>query len=204
MKLVIASTSLFAMTSAVAAFSSITRRQFRHGITNHAARNVASMFTATAYMAPTPAFAGIGGRSSSIVRNNHKKASSSSLSMAEAPFTTWTFDEPCDTMEFNRITTASMDATGEMSVVDDSDLVVIGIYGPAKKEDEENEDEKKDDVPEPELDGKAKDLDEELGGAITEIMMENYKAFKHGGSAGGTTPTLRLASSGSKVSANFL
>ena len=184
------------MSSAVAAFSSITRNHFRHGIRTHAARNVASIFTATAYMAPTPVFAGIGKSS----RNK------SSLSMADdkKPFNTWTFDEACQTMEFNRISASSMTLTDDISVIDDSDLVVVGIYGPPKKDDDEDEEEKKNDkdeeVPEPILSGKAKQLDEELGGALTEAMMENYKAFKHGGAADATTPTLRIVSSGSKVS----
>jgi len=42
-------------------------------------------------------------------------------------------------------------------------------------------------------------MDEALGGALTEAMVENYKAFKHGGKAGGTAPTLRIVSSGSKT-----
>lgn len=123
----------------------------------------------------------------------------------EAPFTTWTFDEPCRTMEFNRIASSSMSLSGDESLIDDSDLIVVGIYGPPKDEKEDDgdeEDTKKDDdepTPEPTLSGKAKALDEELGGAITEALMENYKEFKHGSGAGKTTPTLRVVSSGSKT-----
>lgn len=110
-------------------------------------------------------------------------------------FPSWTFDQACQTMEFNRISASSMTLTSDASVIDDSDLVVVGIYGPPKKDDDD--DDKK--VPEPTLSGKAKQLDEELGGALTEAMMENYKAFKHGGAADATTPTLRIVSSGSKT-----
>lgn len=209
MKLVVASSTLLAMSSAVAAFSSITRGQFRHGITSHAARNVASIFTATAYLTsptvPNVLAAGFGGKSMTTFRN--KSSSSSSLKMAEdseRPFATWTFDKHCDTMEFNRISSSSLTASGDVSKIDDSDLIILGVYGPPKKEseDEKEEEEKEDDdteVPEPTLTGKVKELDEELGGAITEVMIENYKDFKHGGKAGGSTPTLRIASTGSKT-----
>ena len=65
MKLAIASSSLLAMSSAAAAFSSITRRHFRTGLSTHAAQNAASILTATAYLnAPTPVFARIGSGSS--------------------------------------------------------------------------------------------------------------------------------------------
>lgn len=199
MKLTISASSLLAMSSAVAAFSSITRNKFRNGITSHAARNVASIFTAGAYLTPKPVFAGIG-------RSNEARFQSS-LSMAEngeRPFKTWTFDSACDTMEFNRLISASMTVGGDLSSVDESDFIVLGIYGPPKEsnDDEEDDEENSDDdeVPQVTLAGKAKDLDEELGGALTEVLMENYKAFKHGGKAGSTTPVVRLASKDSKVS----
>ncbi len=130
------------------------------------------------------------------------------------PFTTWTFDSPCREMELNRIATASMEAIGPGDVtvssaaVDDADLVVLGVYGPPSPKDSKDGDADGDDedadvdvdvdvsVPEPTLTGKAKEMDEALGGALTETMVENYKAFKHGANAGGTTPTLRIASNG--------
>ena len=55
-------------------------------------------------------------------------------------------------------------------------------------------------VPEPVLVGKAKELDETMDGALTDLMMENFKEFKHGAKAGGTTPVVRIVSPGSKVS----
>lgn len=125
----------------------------------------------------------------------------------ERPFKTWTFDDACDTMEFNRLISATMSVGGDLSTVDDSDLIVLGIYGPPKEsDDDDNEEEKSDkaDVPEPSLVGKVKELDEELGGALTEILMENYKAFQHGGKAGSTTPVVRLASKDTKVSSMML
>lgn len=205
MKLVITSTSLLAMSSAAAAFSSITRRQFRKGITTHAARNIASIFTVTAYLKPSSVFAGVG-KTSSVVRRT-----TSSLGMTEnkeRPFATWTFDNACDTMEFNRIAKASLAASADISIVDNSDLIVLGIYGPAKESSEneadegEGEGEGDDDakeVPVPVLSGRVKELDEELGGAISEVLVENYKSFKHGGKACSATPTLRVPVSGSKV-----
>lgn len=120
-------------------------------------------------------------------------------------FETWTFDKPCDTMEFNVVSSASISISDDLSTIDDSDLVIVGIYGPKKdveEEDDEDEDEKDDkEVPEPTLVGKAKELDEQFGGALTDLMMENFKAFKHGAAAGSATPVLRIYS-GDKVSEN--
>ncbi len=129
-------------------------------------------------------------------------ASSTSLSMSSsdnAPFKTWTFDKHCDSMDFTEISSASISITDDLATTDDSDLVMIGVYGPEKKEDEEEE-EKGDDeeVPAPELVGKAKDIDGLLEGALTDLMMENYKEFKHGAALGKVTPVLRIFS-GAKV-----
>ena len=110
-----------------------------------------------------------------------------------APFKTWTFDKACDEMEFNKLSEATISITDDLSSLDDSDLVVFGIYGAEEKEEEE------DAVPEPTLVGEAKASDEMFEGALTDLLMENYKAFKHGGSAGAETPVLRIVS-GKKVS----
>jgi len=208
MKLIAAATSLLAMSSFSAAFSAITSRNFRNGISNHAARNVASIFTATVYLnKPKATFArGINNRSTGStfgVRNFSKQSTALSMSEgSETPFTTWTFDEACETMEFNDVASASVSVTDDVSTIDDSDLIILGIYGPAKDSDEEEEEGENGsddgDAPEPTLVGKAKELDEQVGGALSELMIENYKVFKHGAKAGGKTPTLRVVSSGSK------
>lgn len=113
----------------------------------------------------------------------------------EAPFKTWTFDDACDTMEFNDVSSASISITDDLASTDDSDLVMFGIYGPEEKEDEKGDEEE---TPAPILIGKAKEIDDLFEGALTDLLMENYKDFKHGSALGKVTPVLRIFS-GSKT-----
>jgi leucyl aminopeptidase len=73
------------------------------------------------------------------------------------------------------------------------DLVVVGVFAP-KKEEKDNDDDKEEEDEEAtvSLEGAAKELDEKLGGALSDIMLENAKNFKHGADAGSVTPTLRV------------
>jgi hypothetical protein len=138
-------------------------------------------------------------------------SSTSALSMSSSklgenkPFTTWSFDKPCGTMDWCELVPATMSvSTDALSVVDDADLVIVGIYAPAGKDDDEDEEDSNDDTSEdeaaPVLTGMAKTLDESFGGAFTDLMSENAKIFKNGAKAGSTLPTLRLAGPESKVS----
>jgi hypothetical protein len=83
---------------------------------------------------------------------------------------------------------------------DDADLVFVGVFSPKKEDkDDEPDDEDADETeeePTVSLVGGAKDLDDKLGGALSNLMVENAKAFKHGAKAGSTTPTLRVFSNG--------
>lgn len=118
----------------------------------------------------------------------------------EEVFPTWTFDNACTSaMESTPLSAATLSFTTDGSATSDADLLVIGIAAPPKEDtddDDEEEDKKKDEedeeVPSPTLVGKAKELDEELGGALTDLLMEQYKDFKHGAKAGSTTSTLRI------------
>ena len=89
-------------------------------------------------------------------------------------------------------------AAAEGASVDDSDVIIVGVLAPKKDEDEENTDEDK------EIDpivftGKAKELDEALGGALTDLASENSKAFLNGSSAGTMTPSMMIQSAGGKA-----
>ncbi len=80
---------------------------------------------------------------------------------------------------------------------DDADLTFVGVYAPAKDDSDEEEDEdKEEEVVAPTLAGVTKELDESLGGALTGLMMENFKDFKNGATAGGTLPTFRTYEDG--------
>ena len=74
---------------------------------------------------------------------------------------------------------------------------MIGVYAPAKEDDDDEEEEdKEEEEPTVSLSGIAKEIDDGLGGALTELMKDNAKAFKHGAEAGSTTPTARVIADG--------
>lgn len=122
---------------------------------------------------------------------------------AERPFVTWTFDRHCETMDWSPAPAVSLSAvsdTSEDGSVGDADLVIVGVFAPAKADDDKVDD----GAEEKEIDpivfnGKAKELDEMLGGALTELASDNSKAFQNGGSAGTLTPAVRVAVSGGKA-----
>lgn len=119
---------------------------------------------------------------------------------AERPFVTWTFDKHCETMGWSPAPAATLSAVsvavGDGSV-GDADLVIVGVFAPPAMDDDkdDNADEKKEMDPIV-FSGKAKELDETLGGALTELASDNSKAFQNGGSAGTLTPAMRVVSSG--------
>jgi len=190
MKLSVPSATIIAM-----AFYGSTSAAFslgRQNIGRKAVGNAAQIFGATAYLAHGPVAV-------SAAKNFQTKSFSkaTALNMAkEAPFKTWSFDKACDTMEFNDVSSASIAITDDLKTIDNSDLVIIGVYGPKKDEEEDDDEAKKEDeeVSQPTLVGKAKDLDDLLEGALTDLMEENFKDFKHGASAGKATPVLRIFS----------
>lgn len=107
----------------------------------------------------------------------------------KTPFPTWTFDKPCENMDWTGL------PTPELSVVtsdDGSDLVIVGVFG---SKDDDNDDDEKEDNPPPSLAGRVDDPT--LAGALADLMEENAKTFKNGSVAGAMSPTLRLITAGS-------
>jgi leucyl aminopeptidase len=167
--------------------------------------NGVAMALATSQLAPAPyvsrhiavtAF-------SSHVPQVRAISSTSQLSMSkmDQSFVTWSFDEPCKTMSWNPLSSASLTVESKSdNWDDDADLVFVGVFASKKEDDKEadddEEDDKEDEVPSVSLSGGAKDLDEKLGGALSNVMLENAKAFKNGAKAGSTTPTLRVFANG--------
>ena len=96
-----------------------------------------------------------------------------------APFTTWTFDDPCETMEFSPLHPTAMQVADAL-VTDDADMVIVGVYAPDDDEDKEAA---------VELSGAAKALDEELGGVLSEVLSEDKK---YKGGAGAATVVTRV------------
>jgi leucyl aminopeptidase len=103
-------------------------------------------------------------------------------------------------MEWNASPSVALSASAasSSSAVQDADLIIVGVFAPPAKDDDDDGDEKEDKEEDMEpivFTGIAKRLDEELGGALTELAVENSKAFQNGGSAAGSmTPALRIAS----------
>ena len=106
-------------------------------------------------------------------------STTSSLNMAaERPFNTWTFDKHCETMDWSPTPDASLTAVSAADAsTDDADLIIIGVLAPAKDEDADEDDDK-------EIDpivftGKAKEIDDSLGGALSELAAENSKVLRY-------------------------
>lgn len=106
-------------------------------------------------------------------------------------------------MEWNTSPSVALSAfaASSSSAVQDADLIIVGVFAPPAKDDDDDDDEEKEEEDKEEdvepivFTGIAKQLDEELGGALTELAIENSKAFQNGGSAAGSmTPALRIAS----------
>ena len=57
--------------------------------------------------------------------------------MAERPFQTWSFDNACDTMDWNPDTKVSLVVGDDV----DADLVLVGVFAPAKDDDATDTDE---------------------------------------------------------------
>jgi len=175
----------------VAAFSSISRRAFSQKVrSNIFTKNVASLFRATSLTR----------QANPVVATAHRSFGlSTSLGMVSAEkteqLTSWTFDEACDIMGTNSLPSTTLSVTDESKLEDDVDLVILGVFAPP---DTSEKDEKENPI-DPVLVGRVKEIDEELSGAIKDIMLDNYEAFKNGAKAGSVTPTLRSIIPGSKT-----
>ena len=77
-------------------------------------------------------------------------------------------------------------------------MIIVGVFAPAKDDEskEEEEEEEETIVPPIVFSGKAKELDEALGGALSELAAENSKAFQNGSNAGKMTPVARIRDNG--------
>jgi len=116
---------------------------------------------------------------------SYSTRTSLAASKRDAPFPTWSFENHCTSMEWNKLHPFKLTATNDLAY-EDSDLIILGIYG-STQNDEENEEECK-----VVLSGIAKKIDADLGGTLTEIIDDNAKKFKAGSKEGLTTPTIRV------------
>ena len=125
--------------------------------------------------------------------------------------TMWTFRDPCDSMEWTELPEVEMEviiatAAQTRSAALDEDLILVGVFAPAKKPTDTeavdglgdggeggNVSDDNESLPTAELTGRAKDLDEDLGGLLLRVMDENAKAFRGGAVIGATTPVVRVS-----------
>eukprot|EP00956_Cyclotella_meneghiniana_P001628 scaffold1804_cov66-Cyclotella_meneghiniana.AAC.4 len=110
----------------------------------------------------------------------------------ERPFQTWTFDSPCDTMEWSPDSSVKLVSGDEA----DADLVLVGVFAPATKEDVDEDENEDEEIGELLLEGDALELDNKLGGMLKDLAAENKKEFKNGGESGGVTPAGRVSDGG--------
>jgi len=155
-----------------------------------------------------------GVKSSSLLSSSYSTTRSALLKLSSSKkdqsFPTWSFDKPCTRMEWNDMVTATIRVTSDVASYQDSDLILVGIYAPptpdaaTKGDGEEDPDEAEAKEPPPVvLTGVAKEIDDSLGGILTEVIHDNAKTFKAGAKAGTMTPTVRVATPGGKVRRPF-
>ena len=118
------------------------------------------------------------------------------MSKMNQSFETWSFDGPCTEMEWTELVSASLSVTADTNGWDDADLVIVGVFAPKQEDGDDDGDEKEEETSTVALSGGAKSLDEKLSGALSQIMLENAKEFKHGAEVGSSTATLRVVSNG--------
>jgi len=187
----------------IAAFSSIGRRVFSQKVSSISTKNAAFLSQATNLLTQTNPIAYTKDWSPSSHRTFGLSTSLGMGAEKTDKLTSWTFDEPCDIMGMNSMPTTTLSFSDESKLEDDTDLIILGVFAPPESDDKDDdstsEKDEKDKTVEPMLVGRVKELDEDFSGAITELMMDNYEAFKNGAKAGSLTPTLRSIIPGSKT-----
>jgi hypothetical protein len=76
----------------------------------------------------------------------------------KAGFKTWTFDEACDSMDWNGLHKTELVLGDDED--DESELVIVGVYAPEGDDDEEEKDDDDTEEVEVVLEGKVAELDE--------------------------------------------
>jgi leucyl aminopeptidase len=100
------------------------------------------------------------------------------------------------------------DASPLSKILNDADLLIVGITAPSKDkveeevgDDEEESEETKEESP-LELQGISKQIDNESDGILTEILTETMKSFKNGKKLGTITPMVRTTTGSSSATAS--
>ena len=127
----------------------------------------------------------------SVPRTFAYSTSLAAESKKDQSFPTWSFDGPCPSMAWSQLVDAKIKMDDSY---DKAELVIVGVMAPPAEDDDDDDDDA--DVPTMTLTGTAKEIDESLNGALSNLIEENNKTFKNGATAGTTTPTLRVMEGG--------
>jgi hypothetical protein len=103
-------------------------------------------------------------------------------------------------MEWSELVKASVTIG---TTYEDADMILVGVMAPPAEE-KDDDDEEEADLPPVTFTGMARTIDLSLGGALTVLCEENAKTFKNGATAGSTTPTLRVMTTGGEVSTKYV
>lgn len=182
----------------------VNEQRFGTKVRSILTKNAAMLFQATSLLSPTNQIAATKCCSPPARRTFGFSTSPCMDAVKTEKQKLWTFDESCDSMGINSMPTATISVADEPNLEEDTDLIIFGVFAPSERdniEDDASISEKDGGAKavEPVLVGKVKDLDEEFSGAIKDLMMDNYEAFKNGAKIGSVTPTLRFVTSGSKT-----
>lgn len=83
-------------------------------------------------------------------------------------------------MEWNSVSNTTLSVSSDVSEVQKSDLIILGLCG------------SKDGINEVLLEGITKSIDKDLEGCLTSLLEEQYQTFKNGSKLGTITPTVRV------------
>lgn len=119
-------------------------------------------------------------------------------SKMDQSFPTWSFDKHCKKMEWTDLIDIPLSIGVADDKIEDADLVIVGIMSPPPKDDDDSEDKKEKEVEPMDLIGAAKLIDSNLQGSLSDLLVENSKAFKNGAKLGSMTPTIRVIGGKSK------
>uniref|UniRef100_A0A7S4HRB2 Cytosol aminopeptidase domain-containing protein n=1 Tax=Odontella aurita TaxID=265563 RepID=A0A7S4HRB2_9STRA len=123
----------------------------------------------------------------------------SQFSKKSSAFKTWSFDQPCDSMDWTPLPHTALKVSTIEEMEKDDDLIIVGVAAPSKEDDEEDPVSDENDFSPAELVGKAEELDSELSGLLSTLMKTNSKTFKNGAVVGSMTPIVTVSGDNGKT-----
>lgn len=107
--------------------------------------------------------------------------------MVEKSFPSWSFDHACQFMEWNELVDIRLSVNSNSDSIEASDFMVVGVLGTPGGDPPD-----KSSATTASLQGIGKTIDDNLGGALTELMDEQTATFKNGAKIGCVTSSVRI------------